>query len=128
MSRQDAKPDGPPATAQSPAWQRASRLFVEPGLEAGAAVTLNPGQAHQLATVLRQKPGDVLRLFNGRDGEWLAAIDTLTRKAAVARVSERLRAQPVEAEIALCFAPIKQARLDWLWRRRPSSASAAWFR
>jgi 16S rRNA (uracil1498-N3)-methyltransferase len=110
MSRQDAKPSGQPATAL----QRTCRLFIEAELEDGAAVSLSQGQAHQLATVLRQTPGDLLRLFNGRGGEWLATIESLTRKAAVARISEHLRAQPVEAEIALCFAPIKQARLDWL--------------
>jgi 16S rRNA (uracil1498-N3)-methyltransferase len=110
MSRQDAKPTCPPATTL----QRACRLFVEADLAAGAAVTLTPAQAHQLAAVLRQAPGDPLRLFNGRDGEWLATIESLTRKAAVARASDHLQPQPVEAEISLCFAPIKQARLDWL--------------
>ncbi|WP_119418019.1 16S rRNA (uracil(1498)-N(3))-methyltransferase [Desertibaculum subflavum] len=110
MSRQDAKPPGSPATTL----HRACRLFVEAELAVDAEVALSPAQAHQLASVLRQAPGDVLRLFNGRDGEWLATIESLTRKAAVARAGERLQPQPVEAEISLCFAPIKQSRLDWL--------------
>lgn len=110
MSRQDAKPMGPPATAL----HRACRLFVEERLAVDAGVELSAAQSHQLATVLRQKVGDRLRLFNGRDGEWLATIESLTRKAAVAKAERRLVPQPVEAEISLCFAPIKQSRLDWL--------------
>jgi 16S rRNA (uracil1498-N3)-methyltransferase len=110
MRSQDAKPTRQPATAL----QRSYRLFVSADLFPGAEVALTAGQAHQLATVLRQKPGDALRLFNGRDGEWLATLENLTRKAAVARAGECLRPQPIEAEISLCFAPIKQSRLDWL--------------
>lgn len=89
-------------------------MFVTADLAEGAEVTLSPAQAHQLATVLRRRAGEALRLFNGRDGEWLATIESLTRKAAIARAGERLQPQPVEPEISLCFAPIKQSRLDWL--------------
>ena len=48
----------------------APRLFVPDDLREGAQLAATPAQAHHLGTVLRQAPGAVLRLFNGRDGEW----------------------------------------------------------
>ena len=48
------------------------RLYVEPPLAAGATIAATPAQAHYLGTVMRRGPGDTLRLFNGRDGEFQA--------------------------------------------------------
>ena len=47
---------------------------------AGASVLLDEAQARYLGAVMRQGPGDRLRLFNGRDGEWHARIETLGKK------------------------------------------------
>src|SRR5437899_1900297 len=56
------------------------RLYVDEPLAAGAAITLEPSQAHYLADVLRLKPGDPVLVFNGRDGEWRAALTSAGKR------------------------------------------------
>jgi 16S rRNA (uracil1498-N3)-methyltransferase len=92
----------------------AIRLFVDAALGEGATVALAPEAAHRLRAVLRLKAGDAVALFNGRDGEWLAQIETLERGAGLAVARERLRAQPENAGPWMIFALIKRARLEWL--------------
>ena len=48
------------------------RLYVEADLGAGREVALGRDQAHYLIGVMRRGAGDLVGLFNGRDGEWLA--------------------------------------------------------
>ena len=88
----------------------AIRLFVEAALEAGAAVTLASGQAHYLRNVMRQAPGDRIRLFNGRDGEWEGTIETLAPSRATVRPVARLAVQPPAPDLRLLFAPLKSER------------------
>ncbi|MGZ5932873.1 MAG: RNA methyltransferase PUA domain-containing protein, partial [Rhizomicrobium sp.] len=57
------------------------RLHVEVPLGAGLHVKPDDQQAHYLIHVMRAKPGDRIRLFNGRDGEWSARIAEVTKHA-----------------------------------------------
>lgn len=94
---------------------KAPRLYVEPDLSEGAAISLAEMHAHYLRNVLRKQEGDPLRLFNGRDGEWTATITGLAKKAVAVTIEEQLAAQKNPARrIHLYFAPIKKARLDML--------------
>ena len=86
------------------------RLFVEAPLAAGTAVALATGQAHYLRNVMRQAPGDRVRLFNGRDGEWEGAIETLAPNRATVRPVAQLSAQPPAPDLRLLFAPLKSER------------------
>ena len=43
-----------------------------------------------LTHVMRQKVGDVILLFNGQNGEWLAEIDTVTKKTRSEEEGSRL--------------------------------------
>jgi 16S rRNA (uracil1498-N3)-methyltransferase len=90
------------------------RLYVAAALAAGAPVALEAGQAHYLGNVMRLKPGDAVALFNGRDGEWRARIETLRRGAGTLVAEDRARAQDAPADLWLAFAPIKRARIDIL--------------
>jgi 16S rRNA (uracil1498-N3)-methyltransferase len=90
------------------------RLFVAAGLAAGAAITLDAPQSHYLGSVMRRQPGDMVRLFNGRDGEWAALVASVAKKA-VTLVAERQSApQEVVPDLWLCAAPLKKGRIDWL--------------
>lgn len=91
-----------------------SRLFVEADLSADSEAPLGEAQIHYLRHVMRRTDGASLLLFNGRDGEWRATLESQGKKAAVARVVERTREQIAEPDVWLCFAPLKRARIDYV--------------
>lgn len=93
---------------------RTQRLFLDHDLSAGEQVALDRGQANYLVNVLRMKDGDNLLVFNGRDGEWLARLATQGRKSHAVVVGERQRPQPTPLDLDYLFAPLKQARLDYM--------------
>lgn len=90
------------------------RLYVENPLGAGAEITLGREQSHYLLNVMRLKDGEEVLLFNGRDGEWRASVARSGRKEAVLSVKLETRAQTPLPDIDYCFAPLKQARLDYM--------------
>ena len=90
------------------------RLFVPDALEAGAAIRLNPGQAHYLGTVMRRSAGEMLRVFNGQDGEWAARLEEIRRDRAQIGVLEQTRVQVPEPDLWLAFAPLKRDATDML--------------
>jgi 16S rRNA (uracil1498-N3)-methyltransferase len=90
------------------------RLFVDSDLKKNSALALNSAQAHYLKNVMRRKSGDMARFFNGRDGEWLAAL-ALGGREMTAEPLELLRPQPAPPpETRLLFAPIKKDPMAWL--------------
>jgi 16S rRNA (uracil1498-N3)-methyltransferase len=93
---------------------RTPRLFVEAGLQPGARIPLDKPQANYLVNVLRLGGGDPVLVFNGRDGEWRAALLLEGRKSASLEMSERARAQDRPADLHYLFAPLKHARLDYM--------------
>ena len=90
------------------------RLFVTSGLQSGAALELADEQAHYLINVLRMKPGEKLRVFNGRDGEWQASINTAKKRSATLTLESQTRPQSLGPDIDYLFAPLKHARLDYV--------------
>jgi len=92
---------------------RSPRLFVAAPLAAGATLSLDRAQGHYLATVLRRKSGDGVLVFNGRDGEWSAAIEGRKRDVAL-RLGAKVRDQTAPADLHYLFAPLKSARLDYM--------------
>lgn len=93
---------------------RTPRLYVDAPLADGGEVLLDRDQANYLLNVLRLKRGDVLLLFNGRDGEWEASLSSTAKRTAAAAISARARAQPPVSDLHFLFAPLKHARLDYL--------------
>ncbi|MEK7244748.1 MAG: 16S rRNA (uracil(1498)-N(3))-methyltransferase [Pseudomonadota bacterium] len=90
------------------------RLYVAAALKPGAVVPLRPDQAHYASKVMRLGPGARVLLFNGRDGEWRARIESLGRKGGEAIAEVRTRAQGSEPDAALLFAPLKKNALDFV--------------
>jgi len=88
------------------------RLFVPGRLAAAARVALGRGQAHYLIHVMRLDAGDNVLLFNGRDGEWSAEVETLKKNQCQVAVLRRVRGQAAEEGPWLAFAPIKKAGTD----------------
>ncbi|TPJ72859.1 16S rRNA (uracil(1498)-N(3))-methyltransferase [Mesorhizobium sp. B2-7-1] len=90
------------------------RLFVPDDLGTGVEFDAGQQQSHYLAHVLRLAEGAEILLFNGRDGEWSAAIAAKSKKAVKLKVLELQRPQPPLPDLVYCFAPLKQGRLDYL--------------
>lgn len=88
------------------------RLFIDMDIAAGMTAPLSVAQVHYLKNVLRRSVGDELRLFNGRDGEFGAEITELKKRDGIAEVKEQTRKQDAEADLVLCFAPVKRGALE----------------
>ena len=91
---------------------RAPRLFVDTPLTQDARVPLDRDQSNYLGNVLRLSAGAPILAFNGRDGEWQAAIEGRKRPDNLV-ILQRARAQDTLPDLAYVFAPLKHARLDY---------------
>ncbi|HEY4300180.1 MAG TPA: 16S rRNA (uracil(1498)-N(3))-methyltransferase [Candidatus Didemnitutus sp.] len=92
---------------------RSPRLYVDAPLVAGGRVPLDRNQGNYLGNVLRLGSGATVLVFNGRDGEWRAAISGRKRLehldiVAATRTQDRL------PDLHYVFAPLKHARLDYM--------------
>ena len=92
------------------------RLFVEYDLADDHAVPATPGQHNYLRKVMRRKSGDMVSLFNGRHGEWLARISYESKSRCVMIVEQHLREQRVPPDVWLLFAPVKAAPMNTITR------------
>ena len=92
------------------------RLFVSFDLSESLEVRLEAEQANYLGRVLRLKPGDKVRLFNGREGEWVARLSAVERKEVRLAVETCLRAQPSveDQSLDLWFSPVKRDRTEFI--------------
>ncbi len=90
------------------------RLFVDAPIAADVELPLETAQCHYLGTVMRLAPGATLAIFNGRDGEWRAAIATLRRGAGTLLPEAQTRPQPAANGPWLLFAPVKSSRTELL--------------
>jgi 16S rRNA (uracil1498-N3)-methyltransferase len=88
------------------------RLYVPSDLGPGAELALDHAQSHYLASVMRQGVGDEVALFNGRDGEWRAAITVVTKRAVGLRAQARVRPQQAGPDLDLIVALVKRGRLE----------------
>ena len=91
----------------------APRLFVGAALREGERIALERNQSNYLGNVLRLSAGETILVFNGRDGEWRAAIEGRKRPDGLSIVA-RTRPQDRLPDIAYVFAPLKHARLDYM--------------
>jgi 16S rRNA (uracil1498-N3)-methyltransferase len=90
------------------------RLYVGADLAPGQEVALGREQAHYLFGVMRRGPGDAVRIFNGREGEWLAEVVAADRRGGLLLCLEQTVAQSEPPDLWLMFAPIKKARTDFI--------------
>lgn len=99
------------------------RLFVDGSLSAGSSVAATEAQAHYLLHVMRRAPSDPVALFNGRDGEWRARVQTPSKRHVVFEVEEKLRAQDATPDVWLAFAPVK--RIDMIVEKASELGASA---
>ena len=69
---------------------RLPRLHCDGRMEGGAHVVVDAAGAHYLRAVMRLGRGDLVRLFNQVDGEWLARIEDLGKAKGALKVERAL--------------------------------------
>jgi 16S rRNA (uracil1498-N3)-methyltransferase len=89
------------------------RLYVDQPLLAAASILLEPAQSHYLVSVMRHAVGDVVELFNGHNGAWLAQIVDANRKRCMLSLQSLSAPQEVPDDVWLLCAPLKKERLNW---------------
>jgi 16S rRNA (uracil1498-N3)-methyltransferase len=92
---------------------RSPRLYLDAPLGEGRTVALERGQSNYLGNVLRLATGEGVLVFNGRDGEWRAAIAGRKRPDSLI-IEAQTRPQDHLPDLAYVFAPLKHARLDYM--------------
>lgn len=102
---------------------RSPRLFVDAPLAAGGHVPLDRNQANYLGNVLRLGAGSPVLVFNGRDGEWRAAIAGGKRPDHL-DIIEQTRPQDRLPDLTYVFAPLKHARLDYMVQKAVEMGAA----
>ena len=90
------------------------RVFCEATLALGAEIAATSAQAHHLGNVLRRGPGDPVRLFNPRDGEFEAEVITLRKDRGSFRLGAQTRPPAPEPPLTLLVAALKRDAMDWL--------------
>ena len=105
--------------------RRTIRLFVEDSLESGASLALGQGQVHYLRNVMRRAPGDRVRLFNGRDGEWEGSIESIAPRRAAVRLMTQIAGQTPPPDVQLLFAPLKATRTRFVVEKATELGVAA---
>jgi 16S rRNA (uracil1498-N3)-methyltransferase len=101
------------------------RLYVTAALAEGDAIAATATQVHYLVHVMRRGPGDTLLLFNGRDGEFAARIETVRRDFATLRVERRTHAQTQGPDLWLAFALLKRDATDLVVQKATELGVAA---
>ena len=99
----------------TPAWppQSTPRLYVETELSPGP-IRIDGPPAHYLIAVMRLQPGDPVKLFDDRTGEWLGVAAAVNKRDLILDITDRLRPREPVPDLWLCAAPLKKGRVDWL--------------
>jgi len=88
------------------------RLYVPDPLSPGAAVAPTLDQARYLLGVMRLQPGAGLLLFNGRDGEWRARVESVGKRHCMLRAEAQTRPMSFPPDLELIIALIKRGPLE----------------
>ena len=98
----------------TPAWppRSAPRLFVTGPLAQGQSVTIEDGQAHYLAKVMRVAPGDAVILCDDETGEWAGEVTSAGKRDVVLELRQQLREREAVPDFWLCAALLKKPNFD----------------
>jgi 16S rRNA (uracil1498-N3)-methyltransferase len=63
---------------------------------------------------MRKKVGDIIHLFNGKDGEWAYEITELHKRETILTLQSQVKSQPASNDLWLLFSPLKPKRQEFL--------------
>ena len=93
---------------------RLKRIWVDEPLAGRSTINLHGAAARHVGRVLRLKPGDPLRVFDGSGGEYAATVGELGRRTIEVALGEFVAEGPAPPlEIVLCQGVAKGDRMDF---------------
>ena len=91
------------------------RLYTPNQIKIQEPLALDQAQAHYLKNVMRRNNGDKIRIFDGKNGEYLATITDIGKKSCILSPHEQIKPQPTQKNrVHLLFAPLPKNRMDIL--------------
>src|SRR5512137_1127567 len=102
-------------------------FFVKPSHLAGRRASLSGAEARHIKNVLRLKPGDAVRLFDGTGVEYVGVIDTMPPgKVEVAITGSKAAAGSARLSVSVAQGFLKEKKMDRLVRQLSELGAARW--
>lgn len=95
--------------------------------ETGGQCALSERQLHYLRNVMRCHTGDMVRVFDGTNGEWLAKLEEISKKKAIVSFVEKIREQANVPDIHVLASPVKKDALDFMVEKASELGAKAFF-
>lgn len=110
------------------AYKNLIRLYVpQEAPVTGGQCALSERQLHYLRNVMRCNPGDMVRVFDGTNGEWLARLEEISKKNAIVSFAEKVREQVNVPDIHVFASPVKKDALDFMVEKASELGAKAFF-
>ncbi len=93
------------------------RIHVNESLQQGATVTLDGSKRNYIHNVLRLVVGNSIRVFNGRDGEWLAQITSVGKNRTDLTITTSIAPQVASPDVTLAFGLVKKEPVECIIRQ-----------
>lgn len=91
------------------------RIFIKTDkLSVGDIIDIPEKQSHYLANVMKQKTGDSILCFNGKDGEFDCEIIAINKKNCQISVRKKTKDFASVPDLWLLFAPLKKDNTDFV--------------
>jgi 16S rRNA (uracil1498-N3)-methyltransferase len=100
------------------------RAFCAPASAEPSQLTLSPEESHHLVAVNRARAGDTVVAFDGRGNEWICALISERKNAAVLEVRFKQTLKPLPYEITLGQALPKGQFMDAIVRKATEIGTA----
>ena len=94
------------------------RFFVPPAAISDDHLTLNEGPAHQIASVLRLRPGDAIIALDDTGAEYAVTLTAVDKRRAEGRITARRRAAGEPAvHLTLYACLLKRDHFEWVLQK-----------
>jgi 16S rRNA (uracil1498-N3)-methyltransferase len=102
-------------------------FFIDPSPTTNSVVAIQQSEAHHIKNVLRLKPGDHIRLFDGTGFEYEAVIRKMSAAKVDVEILSKVRAtQRPGTQIMVAQAFLKEKKMDDLVRKLCELGVARW--
>jgi 16S rRNA (uracil1498-N3)-methyltransferase len=99
--------------------------FHAPGFPSSGTVRLPEEEGAHLVRVLRARPGDVVRLFDGAGREAECVVESADKGGAVVVVGRAIVAPRAARDVVLCTSVPRGERMEWLVEKAVEAGVAA---